>query len=78
MRAIVMQRVGGPEVLGLAEVPAPSPRPGDVLIEIHARGVNFADTETRRARYQPTPLPWILGAKDTDVIMECNDGMDPT
>jgi hypothetical protein len=31
-----------------------------MLVEIHARGVNFADTERRP--FGPTPLPWILGS----------------
>jgi NADPH2:quinone reductase len=77
MRAIVMQRVGGPEVLELAEVPAPAPKPGDVLVEMHATGVNFADTETRRARYRPTPLPWILGSEGAGVVVETGSGVDP-
>lgn len=77
MRAIVMQRVGGPEVLELADVPAPSPKPGGVLVEIHARGVNFADTETRRARYRPTPLPWIPGAEGAGVVVQTGVGVDP-
>ena len=77
MRAIVMQRVGGPEVLELADVAAPTPKPGDVLIAIHARGVNFADTETRRARYRPTPLPWILGGEGAGVVVEPGAGVGP-
>ena len=77
MRAILMQSVGGPEVLELAEVPAPAPKPGQVLIELVARGVNFADTEWRRARYRPTPLPWILGSEGAGVVVETGDGVDP-
>ncbi len=76
MRAIVMRRVGGPEVLELEEVPAPSPKPGEVLVEIHAVGVNFADTEWRRARYRPTPLPWILGSEGAGVVVETGAGVD--
>src|SRR5258708_39366206 len=77
MRAIVIRRVGGPEVLELEEVPAPRPKPGDVLVEIHARGVNFADTEWRRARYRPTPLPWILGSEGAGVVVETGADVDP-
>ncbi len=78
MRAIVMNQVGGPEVLELAEVPTPAPKAGDVLVELHARGVNFADTETRRARYRSTPLPWILGSEGAGVVVELGAGVDPT
>jgi NADPH2:quinone reductase len=77
MRAIVMHRVGGPEVLELQDVPAPVPGPGAVLVELHARGVNFADTEWRRARYRPTPLPWILGSEGAGVVVETGAGVDP-
>ena len=77
MRAIVMQRVGGPEVLELHEVPAPTPRPGEEVVALHARGVNFADTETRRARYRTPPLPWILGSEGAGVVVETGAGVDP-
>jgi NADPH:quinone reductase len=77
MRAIVMQRVGGPEVLELMEVPAPEPGPGEVVVELHARGVNFADTEWRRAVYRPTPLPWILGSEGAGIVAEIGAGVDP-
>jgi len=77
MRAIVMQEVGGPEVLQLADVPAPRPKAGCVLVDIHARGVNFADTEWRRARYRPTPLPWILGSEGAGVVVETGTDVDP-
>lgn len=77
MRAIVMERVGGPEVLALAEVPAPSPKPGEVLVEVHAIGVNFADTEWRRARYRPTPVPSIPGSEAAGVVVETGAGVDP-
>ena len=76
MRAIVMRRVGGPEVLVLEDVPAPRPEAGDVLVDLHARGVNFADTERRRARYGPTPLPWILGSEGAGVIVETGAEVD--
>ena len=70
MRAVVMRRIGGPEVLELEDVPAPRPGSGEVLVDLHARGVNFADTEKRRAKYKPTPLPWILGSEGAGVIVE--------
>ena len=77
MRAIVMHRVGGPDVLELEDVPAPRPKAGDVLVELHACGVNFADTEWRRARYRPTPLPWILGSEGAGVVVATGADVDP-
>src|SRR5262249_12456010 len=68
MRAVVMQSVGGPEVLELERVPIPQLKSGEVMVELHARGVNFSETEWRRARYHPTPLPWILGSEGAGVV----------
>src|SRR5260221_5664853 len=76
MRAIVMHQVGGPEVLALEDVPVPAPKAGEVLVELRARGVNFADTEWRRARYRATPLPWILGSEGAGTIVETGAGVD--
>src|SRR5262245_59052901 len=78
MRAIVMQKVGGPEVLEIADVPEPVPGDREVLIDVHATGVNFADTEKRRARYRPTPLPYIPGSEGAGVVAETGPGVDPS
>lgn len=43
MRAIVCRNYGPPEALRLEELPTPSPGPGEVLVEIHAAGLNAAD-----------------------------------
>jgi NADPH:quinone reductase len=77
MRAIVMESLGGPEVLQLAEVPAPrGPGPGEVLVEIAAIGVNFADTERRRGVYSVPPLPAILGREAAGVVAAVGPGVD--
>jgi len=44
MRAIQIERFGGPEVLAEADVPEPTPTPGKVLIDVTAAGINYADT----------------------------------
>lgn len=49
MKAIVVEELGGPEVLRLRERPAPVPQPGQLLVDISAAGVNFMDTGARRA-----------------------------
>ncbi|MEO6196154.1 MAG: alcohol dehydrogenase catalytic domain-containing protein, partial [Thermoanaerobaculia bacterium] len=63
MRAIVVQRLGPPEVLELSEAPVPEPGPGQVLVRLHAVGVNFSDTERRRGVYPAFDLPWIPGTE---------------
>jgi len=55
MKAIVAPQAGGPEVLTLAEVPAPIAGPGEVLIDVVAAGINRADVQQRRGFYPPPP-----------------------
>ncbi|HXS43905.1 MAG TPA: NADP-dependent oxidoreductase [Solirubrobacteraceae bacterium] len=50
MRAIVQDRLGGPEVLELREVERPEPLPTEVLVRVHAAGVNPVDWKTRSGR----------------------------
>lgn len=50
MRAIVQDRLGGPEVLELREVERPEPLPTEVLVRVHAAGVNPVDWKTRAGR----------------------------
>jgi NADPH2:quinone reductase len=64
MRAIQMTEFGGPEVLQLAELPAPEPGPGEVLVEVRRAGVNFADTHTRTNSYvKKATLPLVPGVE---------------
>lgn len=55
MRAIVMTRPGGPEVLAVREVPRPRPGPGQVLVRVRATAVNRADLLQRAGRYPAPP-----------------------
>jgi NADPH:quinone reductase-like Zn-dependent oxidoreductase len=50
MKAIVQQELGGPEVLALAEVPAPEPIPTEIQVRVRAAGVNPVDFKTREGR----------------------------
>ena len=54
MRAVVMTRPGGPEVLAVEERPVPTPAPGEVLVRVRAAALNRADLLQRRGRY-PAP-----------------------
>lgn len=55
MRAVVITRPGGPEVLVLRDVPTPAPAPGELLVRIHATALNRADLLQRRGAYQAPP-----------------------
>lgn len=69
MNAIVVREFGGPDVLKLAEVPDPQPGPGQVVVRIHAAGVNPFDTYMRTGNYATRPaLPYTPGADAGGVI----------
>ncbi|MES2270184.1 MAG: zinc-binding dehydrogenase [Pseudomonadota bacterium] len=69
MKAIQLRRFGNPDVLDYIDVPTPVPGPGEVLVQVHAAGVNFADTLMRQDRYAITPpLPAILGSEVAGTI----------
>jgi NADPH:quinone reductase-like Zn-dependent oxidoreductase len=72
MRAIQVSRFGGPEVLVPVEVPAPVPAPGELLVEVAAAGVNYADTHRTEGSYRGgTELPFIPGV---EVVGRTPDG----
>ncbi len=68
MKAIVARQLGPPDVLRIEEVPMPVPGFGQVLVRVHAIGVNFADTERRRGIYDHPFLPWIPGTEASGVV----------
>jgi NADPH:quinone reductase-like Zn-dependent oxidoreductase len=47
MKAIRVQHTGGPEVMELAEVPTPQPKPNEVLVKVSVAGVNSIDAQFR-------------------------------
>ena len=55
MRAVEIVHPGGPEVLVPTRRPVPVPRPGEILIAVHAAGVNRPDVNQREGRYPPPP-----------------------
>jgi NADPH2:quinone reductase len=62
MKAIVISRLGGPEVLEIQDVPEPLPAPSQELVRVQAGGLNFADVLTASGGYPGTPKrPLIAG-----------------
>lgn len=69
MKAVQFTEYGGPGVLQVIEKETPTPKGHEVLIEIKAIGVNYADTARREGQYVvPTPLPFIPGAEIAGVV----------
>ncbi|PYV66285.1 MAG: NADPH:quinone oxidoreductase [Acidobacteria bacterium] len=64
MKAIVITRLGGPEVLEVRDVPEPVPRAGEELVRVEAAGVNFADTLAASGGYPGTPKPPLVAGRE--------------
>ena len=76
MKAIRIGEFGGPEVLKLEEIPTPSPAAGQVLVRIHAVGVNPYDTYMRNGAYAIKPaLPYTPGSDGAGVVDAVGEGV---
>lgn len=77
MKAIVVHQFGGPEVLKLEEIPTPRPGAGQVLVRIHAAGVNPYDTYMRNGTYPiKPPLPYTPGSDGAGTVEAVGEGVD--
>ncbi len=77
MRAVVITRHGGFDVLAVHERADPVPGPGQVRIEVRAAGVNFADTLARVGLYPDAPKPpCVVGYEVAGVIAAVGAGVD--
>src|ERR1700675_2619257 len=76
MKAITFDKVGGPEVLKISDVPKPEVQPGTALIKVHAAGINFADTLFRQGQYMMQPkLPDTPGLEAAGEIEAVGAGV---
>lgn len=64
MKAVVITRYGGPEVLEVREVPDPVHKAGRVLVYVEAAGVNFADLMSAHGAYPGTPEPPLVAGRE--------------
>lgn len=67
MKAVFVEQPGGVENLRYADIPKPSPGPGQALVKIAASGVNFIDIYFRKGVY-PAPPPIILGSEGAGAV----------
>lgn len=75
MRAMTLNRYGGPEVVQTRhDVPVPEPGPDEVLVRVICAGINFMDIHTRQGKYAesrtyPVRLPCTLGMEGSGVVV---------
>jgi len=75
MRALICRQWGGIDGLSLGEAPVPQPAAGEVLIEVKATAVNYADSIMVAGRYQTKPeLPFSPGLETAGVVAACGEG----
>jgi NADPH2:quinone reductase len=77
MKAILIRAFGPPEVMKVEEVPDPRPGPGQVVVKIHAVGVNPVETYIRSGAYARLPaLPFTPGNDAAGVVEGVGDGVE--
>ncbi len=75
MRAVIVSRHGGPEVLELVDHEAPSPGPRQLLVDVAVAGVNYRDVYEREGfAYGGTP-PFVAGAEGSGTVAATGDGV---
>jgi NADPH2:quinone reductase len=70
MKAVVVTRLGGPEVLEVRDVPEPEVKLGEVIVRVEAVGVNFADTMSTHGGYRGTPPPPFITGREFAGVVE--------
>ncbi|HMQ25079.1 MAG TPA: alcohol dehydrogenase catalytic domain-containing protein, partial [Acidimicrobiales bacterium] len=76
MRAVLSNEPGGPETLVVADVPAPEPGPGEVVVDVEAVAVNFPDVLIIEDLYQFKPRrPFAPGAEVAGRVSAVGEGV---
>jgi NADPH:quinone reductase-like Zn-dependent oxidoreductase len=78
MQALVLLRYGGPEHTALTDVPQPSPRANELLVHVHAAGLNPVDFKTRAGKLKIIrnyPLPIVMGNELSGVVEDVGPGV---
>ena len=74
MKAVQIHAFGGPEVLQYEDVPQPQPKASEILVRIHAAGVNPIDWKLREGLLS-VPLPMIMGIDFSGVVESVGAGV---
>jgi NADPH:quinone reductase-like Zn-dependent oxidoreductase len=75
MKAVYIERFGGPEVLKYGDLPDPVAGPGEVVVDIVAASVNAADWKVRAGQYKQSRFPLILGRDFSGAVSGIGEGV---
>src|SRR5947207_196895 len=76
MKAVFIERHGGPEELKYGVLPDPAAKPGEVVVDIHAASVNGADWKVRAGESYPlTKFPYVLGRDFSGIVSAVAEGV---
>ncbi len=76
MRAIVVERPGGPDTLRMGEIPDPAPGPGELLVRVRASALNRLDLMQREGNYPVPPgAPETLGVEMAGEVVGWGEGV---
>ncbi len=76
MKAVYIERHGGPDVLRYGDMPDPAPQPGEVVVDVAAASVNGADWKVRNGKPNPLPrFPHILGRDFSGTVTALGEGV---
>ena len=73
MKALVLKRYGGPDQVAFADIPRPVPKPDEILVQVHAAGLNPIDNMIPKGTFKPFlrfQLPATLGSDLAGVVVE--------
>jgi len=76
MKGYIVREFGGPEAMLWEELPNPQPGPGQLLIRVHATGINFAETRMRAGTYSGIELPFVMGMEGAGIVEALGDGVE--
>jgi NADPH:quinone reductase-like Zn-dependent oxidoreductase len=76
VKAVFIERFGGPEVLQYGDLPDPIAKPGEVVVDVAAASVNAADWKVRAGEYSRATFPLILGRDFSGTVAAAGTGVD--
>src|SRR5215471_8086630 len=77
MRAAVLERLAGPDGIGMGDRPEPQSNGASVLVDVYAAGVSFPDLLLSQGLYQMRPeVPFVMGLEAAGVVVDAPQSSD--